>query len=192
MNFALYSSTLYQFLSHEDAQLVLLAYRLSKKIHRGQYRKAEGGAQGERYFNHPRRVSLSFVDYGFTDPKHLIGALLHDAVEDSDEQILVSTLCDKLFGLEVATDIRFVSKFPKEGYIERITKAWHEGRHRPALIKFFDRYDNLKTLPAWEPAFCAKQLKETREKYLDLFAEVAKKYPQLSAPFEEMREMCYA
>jgi (p)ppGpp synthase/HD superfamily hydrolase len=190
MNIAIYTSLVYQLFSHEEAQQVLLAYRLAKKIHRGQFRKAPEGQQGERYFNHPRRVSLSLMETGFCEPGHVILSLLHDAIEDADDYVLVSALCEKLFGHDIAKDIKLLSKFPKNGYVSRLRASVKEGNFRPSIVKMMDRYDNLKTLPLWDSAFCEKQKRETREEYITLFEGVVIAYPSLHCKLQEIRSLC--
>lgn len=171
MNRTIFMSKIHGFMPVEDARQVELAYLLAKKLHKGQTRK-ELGPDGQplRYFEHLRRVALILIDEaGITDPSIIIAALLHDAIEDSEEIMLTGLLIERLFGSDVALLVRLVTKVPKEGYIERLRDGLKGSYGRPAVIKAADRLDNLRSLPKDNPAFCEKQRLETRDVMMPLF-----------------------
>lgn len=147
--------------SNEDLARIELAYALAKYAHRAQDRK-----DGERYFEHPRRVALCLMDgIGLYDAPTIVAALLHDAYEDAP-QYMTPTKVGIIGGPEAERMIRLLSKVPKDGYLERL-KA--HGDWKTLLIKLCDRYDNMSSLEGSAPDFARKQTVETRDKYLPLF-----------------------
>ena len=154
-----------------------LAYTLSKYVHRAQVRM-EKNPDGTlvRYFEHPRRVALILIDIaGIVDPEMICAALLHDTVEDSEE--LSPASIERYWGVEVARFVKLLSKVPKEGYVDRLNKYadW-----KVLLIKACDRLDNLRSLDPNDVSgeFRTRQLQETREHYLPLFAKLIKIAPE--------------
>lgn len=147
---------------------IKLAYILAKHGHRAQFRK-ETDETGEqiRYFEHVRRVALILFDEArCTRPEMIISALLHDGIEDTRD--LTAEMIEHVFGSEVVSIVKILSKTPKEGYLERfmMCKDW-----RPFVIKACDRLDNLRSLngESISKEFRQKQICETREKYIPLF-----------------------
>ncbi len=145
---------------------IQLAYTLAKFGHRAQTRKELGeDGQPERYFEHPRRVTLILLDeLKIHEPELVVAALLHDGIEDTRD--LTPEMIEHCFGRDVVTIVKTLSKTPKEGYLERFEASvdW-----RPYVIKACDRLDNLRSLPGCTPAFVRKQCVETEEKYYPLF-----------------------
>lgn len=80
--------------------------------------------------------------------------------------------------------MQLLSKVPKEGYVERLGTY---GDWRTLLIKLADRIDNLRSLGDHQvpAAFRARQLAETREKYLPLFAPLTTQVPANLRPGTE-------
>lgn len=146
---------------------IKLAYTLAKYGHRAQQRK-ELDAAGDpvRYFEHVRRVTLILIDEAkIVRPEMITAALLHDGIEDTQD--LTPEMIEHCFGADVATIVKVLSKTPKEGYLERfyMSTDW-----RPYLIKCCDRLDNLRSLlnPGVSPEFVARQVTETKDKYVPL------------------------
>jgi (p)ppGpp synthase/HD superfamily hydrolase len=154
-------------LSTSDLLDVELAYILAKDGHRSQIRR-ERDAAGRplRYFEHPRRVALVLIDEVECIERDMVcAALLHDVIEDT--RYLSSAFLDHHFGAEVSRLVTVISKVPKEGYDTRL-RAY--GDWRALTLKACDRLDNLRSLTADVPEdFRIRQLRETREHYLDLF-----------------------
>lgn len=153
---------------------VQLAYTLAKFGHRAQTRKElDEDGQPERYFEHPRRVTLVLLDeVKIHEPELVISALLHDGVEDTRD--LTPEMIEHCFGKDVVTIVKTLSKVPKEGYLERFEASvdW-----RPYVIKACDRLDNLRSLKGCAPAFVRKQCQETEEKYYSLFYRMVELTP---------------
>ena len=148
-------------LSAEDIDRIELAYALAKYAHRAQDRK-----DGERYFEHPRRVALWLIDgVGLYDPASIIAALLHDAYEDAPQYVTPAKV-RIVGGAEAERMIRLLSKMPKDGYLERLRA---HGDWKTLLIKLCDRHDNMSSLSAAPADFQRKQTVETRDTYLPLF-----------------------
>lgn len=180
-------------LAPSDLTRVRGAYYLAKYGHRAQVRK-ELGPDGEplRYFEHVRRVAIILMDEAHVfDPNLVITALLHDAMEDTED--IDGAVIEAFFGPVVARHVRILTKDPKEGYVKRLWAADSD----TILAKACDRLDNLRTLKGTSPEFQAKQLKETRDVYLPLFEaklvpsnpfHQANTSPILGAVFEALRK----
>lgn len=182
MNHQTFMSKVHRFALPVMARNVELAYQLAKMIHKGQVRKELGpDRQPLRYFEHPRRVALILIDEaGFIDTDVLCAALLHDVIEDTDEIQLVSALLERCFGIRVARMVRMVSKAPKEGYLERLEGGLNVSEKSGIYmaIKAADRLDNLRSLPADDQAFCERQILETHNILLPLFAKAELAMPK--------------
>lgn len=165
-NKELFFKRLYPFFGPSVLLKIELAYILSKFGHRTQVRK-ELDAEGHplRYFEHVRRVALILIDEArCVQPEMVIAAILHDTIEDS--QSVSPGLIENSFGSDVCSIVKVLSKDPKEGYLDRFMMCtdW-----RPYMIKACDRLDNLRSLSSGTPEFQAKQIAETRDKYLRVF-----------------------
>lgn len=149
---------------------VQTAYYLAKYGHRAQFRKETDDEGFElRYFEHVRRVAIVLMDEAeIFDPDLVITALLHDALEDTED--LTAPMIEQLFGTRVAKLVRILTKDPKEGYIERLKNADDPGA---LIVKACDRLDNLRSLEGMDRAFQLKQGKETREVYLPVLGTAA-------------------
>ncbi|MFP3423244.1 HD domain-containing protein, partial [Bacillus sp. SIMBA_161] len=66
------------YMGDDDIAEVKRAYEYAKLHHTGQFRRS-----GEPYILHPVQVAGILVDIGL-DATTIIGALLHDVVEDTD------------------------------------------------------------------------------------------------------------
>lgn len=148
-------------------QKIKLAYLLAKAGHRAQVRKELFNGEPMRYFEHLRRVALVLMDeVGCMVPEMIIAALLHDSLEDTED--LTPELLEMTFGTDIVGMVKWVSKTPKEGYVDRLMLCtdW-----RPLLLKGCDRLDNLRSLmhPGVTIEFQKRQIAETREKYFPVF-----------------------
>ena len=163
--------------TYEDRNKIEWAYDFAKREHGEQMRD-----EGERYFNHPRRVALYFLKYKqslvygspVVLPEHIIAALLHDVVEDcwSPEGMI-----RRLFGEEVEKWVFGLSKkiplFDKtSGYITRKKKIdtrkylknlVKTGTDVECIIKMCDRLDNVRTMSkAWTSKEQFEYIEETK------------------------------
>lgn len=142
--------------SYIPAEMIKIrdAYWLAKESHRSQ--KRDGG---QRYFEHPRDVTLLLIHYGYTDAVTICAGLLHDALEDT---YTPPDLYVRMFGGVIWQYIQALSKviptfdpisghiygyFKKElaDYFDEISKLPPNGR----VIKLCDRLHNLRTSDAW-------------------------------------------
>lgn len=151
-----------------------VAYLLAKISHKGQFRK-ELDLDGNplRYFEHVKRVALNLIEAGVTDPVLISAALLHDTIEDSDDQDLINALIIKSFSSmpKLHSYIQILTKIPKTGYTNKLEQAAEAG-NPVILVKMADRLDNLSSLPKDDLAFQARQLQETAEQLLPVFTLV--------------------
>lgn len=165
------------YFSPTDQLDIKLAYVLAKFGHRAQVRKEEVDGKPLRYFEHVRRAAIILMDeMKIMDKNMIISTLLHDAIEDTQD--LTPELLEHSFGNEVATMVQLLSKAPKEGYHERLynCKNW-----RVLAIKDCDRLDNLRSLmtDGVSEEFQIRQLKETRNRYFNLFDDMQKLCPDM-------------
>jgi len=124
---------------------ILNALNWSRKLHEGQKR-----ASGEPYIIHPIRTSEILIDFRL-DPQAIKGALLHDALEDTE-----ATKSDitKNFGTEVAALIEGVTKIDEMnvGTKARKTESLRKmvwamvDDLRVIFIKLADKRHNMHTL----------------------------------------------
>lgn len=152
-----------------DIQNIQIAYLLAKSGHRYQKRnEIDDNGQPIRYFEHVRQVALYAIDeLECKDANTIIVALLHDSLEDTKR--ITEQMIEHLFGKEVVSDVKLLSKLPKEGYYERLIKF---GNNRVWFLKLIDRICNLREMNNATQAFIDKQVKETKEKILPIFDNI--------------------
>lgn len=146
---------------------IKLAYVLAKFGHRAQTRKELVDGKPMRYFEHVRNVSIILMDeLKIMDKNMIIGALLHDSLEDTDD--ISAPLIEASFGEEPTTLVTLLSKVPKDGYHQRLANCHN---WKVLTLKLCDRLDNLRSLmvEGTTPEFHKKQIKETKEIYYPLF-----------------------
>lgn len=178
----------------EDRERVMFAYDLAKAAHRGQERDG-----GERYFEHPRAVSLILMDEcQIVDPWIISASLLHDAVEDTiifgsyhklsysewiriaryriewafnddTADIILSLTQPKVDGEEILT-----KKDAEDKYFENLRNASSDA----ILVKMADRLHNLRTLNVVDAEKRKRKIEETTEIYYPIFEKVGEKYPE--------------
>ena len=138
-----------------DIGLLLRAYEVAERYHRGQTRKS-----GAPYITHPLAVAELLAAIGM-DTTTLVAALLHDAVEDTD--LLIGQVKAE-FGPEVAILVDGVTKLDgarwgdhaeAETFRKMIMAASID--LRVLVIKLADRVHNMRTL-----GFHAKREKRER------------------------------
>jgi GTP pyrophosphokinase len=133
----------------EDRQRVRKAFKLALEAHRDMRRKS-----GEPYIYHPLSVATIAAEEIGLGATSIIGALLHDVVEDTEY-----TLEDisGLFGEKVASIIDGLTKI--KGIFDQRTTSIHAENFkrllltlsddvRVILIKLADRLHNMRTLEA--------------------------------------------
>lgn len=161
------------------------AYWFSKNVH---YRTRPRD-NGERYFEHPRRVAISLLNHGHQDTELIIAAFLHDVVEDTltPASVLVS-----LFGTDTWERLYLLSKKvpvmdPATGQvidlIEKSVPEYFEeirtkGDRFTKLVKLADRLDNVTDCGCWSDERKTRYVRETREFVLPIARETDAGYAE--------------
>ncbi len=152
-----------------DMDLIQKAVEYADAKHCHQKRK-----DGSPYIIHPLAVAEIVVEMGL-DTDAILGALLHDCIEDTDashEEI------EKLFGRPVAELVEGVTKLTRanftsteEAQMENLRKMFMAMSKdiRVVLIKIADRLHNMRTMQYQTPA---KQISKCRET-MDIYAPLA-------------------
>ncbi len=152
-----------------DMALIDRAVQYADAKHNSQKRK-----DGSPYIIHPLAVAEIVCEMGL-DVDAILGALLHDCIEDTDashEEIA------KLFGATVAELVEGVTKLTRANFssteqaqMENLRKMFMAMSKdiRVVLIKIADRLHNMRTMQYQSPA---KQLIKCRET-MDVYAPLA-------------------
>ncbi|KAK3604266.1 hypothetical protein CHS0354_002074 [Potamilus streckersoni] len=122
----------------EEIQKIEKALFLSAEKHAGQVRKS-----GEPYIYHTLRVARRVSEF-LTDIVAVIGAILHDTIEDSN---LKADEIEKIFDRQTANIVSALTKVKGDTSLtfERLLKHGQQDL-RIILIKLIDRADNLRDL----------------------------------------------
>lgn len=151
-----------------DFDKLTRAYELAKRAHEGQLRNT-----GEPYIIHPIAVAQILADLELGCDS-LVGALLHDVVEDTDYTIADVT---REFGDSVGIIVDGVTKLSKIQYttkeeqqIENLRKMFLAMAKdvRVILIKLADRLHNMRTLKYMSEDKQREKARETLEVYAAL------------------------
>ena len=152
-----------------DLAIVDKAVDYAKAKHASQKRK-----DGSPYIIHPLAVAQIVTEMGL-DIDAILGALLHDTIEDTDtshEDI------EKLFGPTVAELVEGVTKLTRADFSSREQAQMENLRKmfmamskdiRVVLIKIADRLHNIRTMQYQSPA---KQIAKCQET-MDIYAPLA-------------------
>jgi len=132
---------------------ILAAASFAAAVHATHRRK---GAAAEPYINHPLEVALILAEHDAPEAS-IIAALLHDTVEDSDndpEPVTLEGLAER-FGAEVAAIVAEVSddkSLPKER--RKALQVSQAGKKSEAAkqVKLADKISNLRAIVAGPPA----------------------------------------
>jgi len=156
-------------LPNADMTLIDRAVEYANVKHKFQKRK-----DGSPYIIHPLAVAEVVAEIGL-DMDAILGALLHDCIEDTDashEDI------EKIFGATVAELVEGVTKLTRTDFttseqaqMENLRKMFMAMSKdiRVVLIKIADRLHNMRTMQYQTPA---KQIKKCRET-MDIYAPLA-------------------
>ena len=162
-------SALRKHLPSADMALIDKAVAYANEKHRYQKRK-----DGSPYIIHPLAVAQIVAEIGL-DMDAVLGALLHDCIEDTDashEDI------EKLFGKTVAELVEGVTKLTRANFstseqaqMENLRKMFMAMSKdiRVVLIKIADRLHNMRTMQYQSPQ---KQILKCRET-MDIYAPLA-------------------
>ena len=152
-----------------DMELIDRAVEYANAKHCYQIRK-----DGSPYIIHPLAVAEIVVEMGL-DIDAVLGALLHDCIEDTDAS---HDDIAKLFGETVAELVEGVTKLTRANFssteqaqMENLRKMFMAMSKdiRVVLIKIADRLHNMRTMQYQTPA---KQVKKCRET-MDIYAPLA-------------------
>ncbi len=110
--------------------------RLAKKFHAGQVRK---GPNGDDFYNHPRRVCKSYLDFKNKSISGVIAALCHDLVEDTPMSLIE---LEEIFGAKVGKIVFDLTK-PPNITSEDYAKSIHDWNLESKKIKLCDIEDNI-------------------------------------------------
>ncbi len=149
-----------------DTRLVVRAYEVAERSHRGQLRRS-----GDPYISHPLAVAQVVAGLGMDTPT-LCAALLHDTVEDTALSLADVT---RDFGEEVTRLVDGVTKLDKVRYGEfaeaetiRMMVIAMAKDPKVLILKLADRLHNVRTL-SWLPPDKQQRLaKQTLEIYAPL------------------------
>ena len=154
-----------------DAEVSFIdrAYVVARDAHRDQMRRS-----GDPYIAHPLGVAMILADLGLDDVT-LAGALLHDAVEDT-ELTLADLVAD--FGDDVGAIVDGVTKLDRLEFDSKEAQQAATMRKmlvamakdvRVLLIKLADRLHNMRTIASLPEAKQRRIAQET----LDIYAPLA-------------------
>jgi len=156
-------------LPNADMTLIERAVQYAQNKHRNQTRK-----DGSPYIIHPLAVAEIVAEMGL-DTDAILGALLHDCIEDTDAS---HAEIEKIFGQTVAELVEGVTKLTRanfssteEAQMENLRKMFMAMSKdiRVVLIKIADRLHNMRTMQYQTPA---KQVSKCRET-MDIYAPLA-------------------
>ena len=152
-----------------DWALINKAVDYASAKHQAQKRK-----DGSPYIIHPLAVAQIVAEMGL-DCDAVLGALLHDCIEDTDashediERIFGSTVAELVEGVTKLTRANFSTS--EQAQMENLRKMFMAMSKdiRVVLIKIADRLHNMRTMEYQTPE---KQLKKCRET-MDVYAPLA-------------------
>ena len=168
-HYASMHKALLKHMPNADMALIDKAVEYANAKHKYQKRK-----DGSPYIIHPLAVAQVVAEIGL-DMDAILGALLHDCIEDTDashEEI------EKLFGATVAELVEGVTKLTRADFssseqaqMENLRKMFMAMSKdiRVVLIKIADRLHNMRTMQYQTPE---KQIKKCRET-MDIYAPLA-------------------
>ena len=168
-HYASMQAAIHKHMPGADMALIDRAVEYADAKHQYQKRK-----DGSPYIIHPLAVAENVAEMGL-DIDAILGALLHDCIEDTDAS---HDEIEKLFGSTVAELVEGVTKLTKADFstteqaqMESLRKMFMAMSKdiRVVLIKIADRLHNMRTMQYQTPA---KQIKKCRET-MDIYAPLA-------------------
>ena len=161
--------TLKMYMPDLDMKVIDQAIEYASEKHKSQKRK-----DGSPYIIHPLAVAEIVVEMGL-DTDAILGALLHDCIEDTDASF---DEIAKKFGQVTAELVEGVTKLTRANFssseeqqMENLRKMFMAMSKdiRVVLIKIADRLHNMRTMQYQSPA---KQISKCRET-MDIYAPLA-------------------
>ena len=162
-------ATLKKCMPGADMEIVEKAITYAREKHKSQTRK-----DGSPYIIHPLAVAKIVAEMGL-DTDAILGALLHDCIEDTDAS---HDEIAKQFGTVTAELVEGVTKLTRANFssseqqqMENLRKMFMAMSKdiRVVLIKIADRLHNMRTMQYQTPA---KQISKCRET-MDIYAPLA-------------------
>ena len=152
-----------------DMELIDRAVDYARNKHKDQKRK-----DGSPYIIHPLAVAEIVTEMGL-DTDAILGAVLHDCIEDTDAshdeiaRLFGDTVAELVEGVTKLTRADFSTK--EEAQMENLRKMFMAMSKdiRVVLIKIADRLHNMRTMQYQSPE---KQIKKCRET-MDIYAPLA-------------------
>jgi len=153
------------YLEPDQIAVVLRAYEVAERAHRGQTRKT-----GEPYIFHPVAVAMILANLRM-DHESIAAAILHDTIEDTP---LGWDDIDRQFGREIANLVEGVTKLDKMKFRTRVEADAESFRKlmlamsrdlRVVFIKLADRLHNMRTLGSMSHDSRRRIARETLEIY---------------------------
>ena len=162
---------------------LLEAASLAARAHQGQLRKD----QKTPYVAHPMRVCLIVRDlFGFTDPRMLTAALLHDTIEDTTTDF---DHVARRHGTEVAEWVGYLTKDKRLPHDEReaaYVAALQSAPWPVQACKLADVLDNTLDMAGFPPQRQRDHLKNSERYYAALKDAAA---PELTRPLALVRQV---
>ncbi len=174
------------YLSENDCQTILGAYRYADEHHLGQFRKS-----GEPYITHPLAVASILASWHM-DCVTIQAGLMHDVLEDTGVSKIEMA---ERFGIEVANVVDGVSKLDKLKFKSTQIAAAESFRKlllamakdvRVILVKLADRVHNMRTLGIMRPEKRCRISQET----LDIYVPIAHRLG-MNLVFRELQELSF-
>ena len=158
-----------KYMPNADMELINKAVDYAREKHREQKRK-----DGSPYIIHPLAVAEIVAEMGL-DTDAILGALLHDCIEDTDashgdiETLFGPTAAELVEGVTKLTRANFSST--EQAQMENLRKMFMAMSKdiRVVLIKIADRLHNMRTMQYQTPE---KQILKCRET-MDIYAPLA-------------------
>ncbi|MBO5318009.1 MAG: bifunctional (p)ppGpp synthetase/guanosine-3',5'-bis(diphosphate) 3'-pyrophosphohydrolase [Oscillospiraceae bacterium] len=168
-HYASLEAALNKYMPDTDRSLIDRAVEYAREKHKEQKRK-----DGSPYIIHPLAVAEIVAEMGL-DTDAVLGALLHDCIEDTDASFddiarqFGTTTAELVEGVTKLTRANFSSS--EEQQMENLRKMFMAMSKdiRVVLIKIADRLHNMRTMQYQSPA---KQISKCRET-MDIYAPLA-------------------
>ena len=167
-HYASMRATILKCMPYADMDLIDRAVDYANAKHKNQLRK-----DGSPYIIHPLAVAEIVAEMGL-DTDAILGALLHDCIEDTDashddiDHLFSPTVAELVEGVTKLTRANFSSS--EQAQMENLRKMFMAMSKdiRVVLIKIADRLHNMRTMQYQSPAKQVIKCKETMDVYAPL------------------------
>lgn len=148
---------------------IFSGYEFSKEKHA----TTDKRKNGDPYITHPVAVADILLSWGIFDDEAIIIALLHDTIEESENQTATFFEIVSKFGYRVAVQVLFLTKAELP-----ILRAFYMfglkfyGTWRSLLTKFADTLHNLRTMEKMSVEQQKKKVKSVDEHFDDFHEKI--------------------